>query len=159
MADPVVETIAQIVKQRLDALKSAGFEILASDVIRPIRETEYSPQDSLIVLVQGDEEINDELSCPGNPPAIARDQTFEIHCYIMLSEDSTVILNKRANDFHADVIKAITAVNNWHNFNGNAINARFGPCQSLDRDGGPDGLNIPLVVTYRTDENDPYTAR
>ena len=60
----------------------------------------------------------------------------------------------------AEIVKAIVDDSEtWHTFNDNALNATFGPQQTAVSDGGYDGIAIPLVVTYRVVEGDPYTAR
>ena len=59
----------------------------------------------------------------------------------------------------AEIHKAIRTDAVWHNFDGNAINADFGAQQTATSDGGYDGIAIPLMVTYRISEGDPYTVR
>ena len=57
-------------------------------------------------------------------------------------------------------MKAVTAYSAWWNFGGLAINAAF---ESIEKyiadDGGANGVLVPLRVTYRVSETDPYTAR
>ena len=47
---------------------------------------------------------------------------------------------------------------NWQNFDGLAINARFDPPKTINGTEA-DGALLTFYVTYRTAENDPYTQR
>lgn len=60
----------------------------------------------------------------------------------------------------AEIHKAI--VNDaatWHTFGDLAINADLGAQQTVVSDGGYDGIAVPLAVTFRVTEGDPYTVR
>ncbi len=112
------------------------------------------------MLTQGSEEIIEELSCPGNPAALARKQTFHIRCHLMTDELSNEPIDTTINKFAADVVLCVTDdYNTWHTFDGNAIDAAWGTSEYINADGGLDGVNVPLYVTYRTDENNPYNLR
>lgn len=157
----VLENIAVALTERLEAMvDSDDYQTAVSSVKRLQRNGgEYTPEHLQILVRQGDDEIDDELSYPGNPPAICHRQTFNLRCHVMTSERDIDPVDSISNTFQADVIKCLTAGNNWYQFDGNAIDANIGAIEPINEDGGPDGLNIPIVIVYRVDENNPYNAR
>ena len=161
MAFPVVEQIADVIVTRLVALQNdINAEVAVSEVVRPTRFANYTPKDNQIVITQGDNERVPELDHPGNPPATARRQRFNIRLHVMPSEKDTTAVDEHVNLFAAEVMQAITTPQaTWHNFGALAIDAEFDSHEPIDSDGSFDGVNIPLLVTYRTSENDPYTVR
>jgi len=102
--------------------------------------------------------VND-LDCPGNPPSVAYMQTFLIRVHIAPSEKDTTPIELYEDVAEAEIHRAIRNDDTWYTFNENAINADFGPQQTATSDGGYDGIAIPLMVTYRVAEGDPYTVR
>ena len=157
----VVETIALELKSRLDAMVGSGaYSTQVSEVQRPKRFADFTPRHNQIVLTQGSLDRVAELDRPGNPPANAHRQTFNIHCHIMQDERSHETIDELLNAFHADVIKAVASGSStWHTFGGNAIDASWGSVQFVAADGGIDGLTIPLGVTFRVSEDDPTELR
>lgn len=155
----ILENIAVELERRLRLMVgNTDFNTNVYEVVRPTRLECYTPIHKQIVLTQGEEEIDEELSCPGNPPAIARRQKFNIRCHLMTDERATDAIDSDINAFASDVILAVTDdYNTWHTFDGNAIDAAWGTREMVNADGGIDGVNMPLYVTYRTNENDPYT--
>ena len=163
MADTVLEQITQEVYDRLDALTTAGLgEFTYSEVVRPtVRGGDFSPHHLQIVLTCGNLERQEDLDCPGNPPASAYRQTFNIRCRISPSESATESADYFSNIIHGDVVKALTnAGNQWYTFGGLAFDANFGTPEAVqDPDGSFDGIAILLDVTFRTDENNPFNVR
>lgn len=158
----VAEEIALVLKSRLEEMigDSLTYPTDVVEVIRPTRFGDFTPLDRQVVLVQGQPEIVPELSYPGNPPAVAYRQTYQIRCHIMGSERNPEVIDSVINQFHADVVKAIYADGNvWHTMDGNAVDAEWRSPEYVTADGGLDGVNVPLVVTYRTDEGDPTVVR
>jgi hypothetical protein len=157
----VLESIAVELLDRLAAMvDSDDYQTAVTSVLRlPRNGGEYTPEHLQIVMRQGDDEIDDEQSYPGNPPAIAHRQTFNLRCHVMTSKRDTDPVEATINTFAADVIKCITAPATWYQFDGKAINARIGPVEPINEDGGPDGFNLPISILYRVDENNPYNAR
>jgi hypothetical protein len=101
-----------------------------------------------------------ELDCPGNPPAVAFQQTFSIRVHIAPSEKDTTPVEVYEDVMEAEIHKAI--VNDaatWHTFGDLAINADIGAQQTVVSDGSYDGIAVPLAVTFRITEGDPYTVR
>lgn len=159
---PVVELIARELYTRLDAMTDydATYQTEVLEVVRPKRLGTHTPADMQIVLVFGNDEVMEELMCPGNPPAIARRQTFNIHCHVMNSETDDEPIDQVVQQFIADVKQAVCKPQaTWHTFDSNAIDAEWGDEEHITGEGGLDGVTLPLLVTYRTDENNPYNVR
>jgi len=164
MADSVAEKIATTLKTRLGLISTgSGYETTVSSVIRPTRLGGFHPDDYQIILNQGDIVKNDELSHPGNPPAQAWNYPFEIIGILRPSETSTLAIDKFKNTFWADIVKAITTSADstpWHTFGSQAINSTIGQVTDYRTDdGGEGGFQVDLLVTFRTDETNPYNVR
>lgn len=160
-ARPVIERIAQELYDRLNLL-SAGWSVHAavSEVIRPNRlGSNWSPRHLQIVLKNGESVRFPDLDCPGNPPAIARQQTFHIVCNIMPSEKDPTPIDEYVETMHGDVVRVICDPDLWYSFGGLAIDAEFGDPVYDSADGGMTSMDIPLLVTYRVSETDPWEVR
>lgn len=158
----VVEQIAQVIESRLLAMvgDAVAYPIDVLEVIRPTQFGNFTPSDRQIILTQGQEQQVPELSCPGNPPAVALDRVFNIRCHVMQSEATTDQIDQILNQFQCDVIKAIcTPASSWHNMGGNALMAQWGIAQPFTSTGGLEGVNLPLRVIYRVSEDDPTELR
>ncbi len=158
---PVVSRISDEIFARLQALVSGSVGAYSfADVVRPTKLATYTPQHGLIVLTRGEVSRVTELDCPGNPPAVAFQQTFSIRVHIAPSEKDTTPVEVYEDVMEAEIHKAI--VNDsatWHTFGDLAINADIGAQQTVVSDGSYDGIAVPLVVTFRVTEGDPYTVR
>lgn len=158
---PVVSRISDEIFARLQALVSGSAGAYSfANVVRPTKLATYTPQHGLIVLTRGEVSRVTELDCPGNPPAVAFQQTFSIRVHIAPSEKDTTPIEVYEDVMEAEIHKAI--VNDsatWHTFGELAMNADIGAQQTVVSDGGYDGMAIPLTVTYRVTEGDPYTVR
>jgi hypothetical protein len=156
---PVNERIAQILCDRLAGVQRAeGFNTDVTSVVRPGRTADTSPVDGMAVVDQDDEKPNDEYSLPGNPPIDAVDQTFDITLHVLKNEQQTAA-DRDINLARADVLKAIKCGPDWFRFNGQAVFARFDDPRNFRRVAGAFcGVQLRLIVTYRTPEGDPYTA-
>lgn len=161
MPEPISEQIAAKVKTRLELITTGnGYSLTASDVARPTRLGGFKPDDFLVLVNQGDIERNDELSHPGNPPATAWDMPFEIQAFLRTSEKSTVPVGTWKNRFWADIVKALNDDTAWYTWDGLAINSVIGTIEEItNTETGDSGVMVPLTVTFRTDETDPYTLR
>jgi hypothetical protein len=157
---PVLSRISDEIFARLQALTAGDTGAYSfKGVVRPTRIATYTPGHGLIVLTRGTVERITELDCPGNPPAIAWRQTFLIRVHIAPSERDTTPVDRHEEVIEAEIRKAIRVDADWHTFDGNAITADFGPTVMTTSDGGYDGIAIPVIVTYRVAEDDPYTVR
>jgi hypothetical protein len=158
---PVVSRISDEIFARLQALVSGSAGAYSfANVVRPTKLATYTPQHGLIVLTRGEVSRVTELDCPGNPPAVAFQQTFSIRVHIAPSEKDTTPVEVYEDVMEAEIHKAIVSdAATWHTFGDLAINADLGAQQTVVFDGGYDGIAIPLTVTYRVTEGDPYTVR
>jgi hypothetical protein len=146
--------------ERLQSLVSGGsgtYEFPA--VIRPTKLSTHAPQHGLIVLTRGEFARVPDLDCPGNPPAIAYQQAFLIRVHIAPSERDPTPIEVYEDIIEAEILKAVRTDHNWHTFDGNAMNAMFQAGMTDAPDGGYEGIAIPVQVTYRIAEGDPYTSR
>lgn len=157
---PIVTKISDEIVARLETLITEQNDAFTfREVVRPTKLATYTPEHGLIVLTRGDVARVTDLDCPGNPPAIAYQQTFLIRVHIAPSEKDATPIEMYEDVAEAAIIKAIRTSGTWHQFAGNAINADFGPQQTSTSDGGYDGIAVPLIVTYRVSEGDPYQVR
>lgn len=163
---PVPERIAIEIVSRLEAIAECdGYTFTVNEVRRLNRLAENStPANHTIWVIQGDNTYNEELTHEGNPPAIAYDLQFNIHCFVRESDSDQAPYSTECNHMAAAVRKAITtpeeSPSTWYTFDGNAIIADWGSEEPmLSPEGAQSGVTIPLTVTYRISENDPFTAR
>jgi len=157
---PIVSKISDEIFARLVELVAVPNDTFTfRDVVRPTKLATYMPEHGLIVLTRGEVIRVTDLDCPGNPPAIAWQQTFLIRVHIAPSEKDHTPIERFEDVAEAEIVKAIRTDGTWHTFDGNAINADFGPVVTTSSDGGYDGIAVPLNVVYRVVEGDPYTAR
>lgn len=158
---PVVSRISDEIFARLQALVSGSAGAYSFvGVVRPTKIATYTPQHGLIVLTRGEVSRVSEIDCPGNPPAIGYRQTFLIRVHIAPSERDETPVEVYEDVMEAEIYRAIvTDFATWHTFGDLAINADLGAQQTVVSDGGYDGIAIPLTVTYRVTEGDPYTVR
>lgn len=157
---PVVSRISDEIVRRLEALVSgSGGPYTFSGVVRPTKIATYTPQHLLIVVTRGEVARVPELDCIGNPPAVCMRQTFLIRVHIAPSERDTTPVELYEDIAEAEIHKALKTDDTWHTFDSNAINAECGESVTTVSDGGYDGMAVPLIVTYRFSEGDPYTVR
>ena len=158
---PVVSRISDEIFARLQVLVSGSAGAYSfADVVRPTKIATYTPQHGLIVLTRGQVARVQELDCPGNPPAVGMQQTFLIRVHIAPSEKDATPVEVYEDVMESEIHKAIVDdPATWHTFGELAINADLGAQQTVVSDGGYDGMAIPLTVTYRVTEGDPYTVR
>lgn len=162
----VIEKIAVEIMRRLERISiDNGYVFTPYAVTRPKRQAEdLSPEDGNIQLTQKDSVRNEDMSHPGNPPAIAYDVEFEINCFVRTSDFEDSDYDTIQNDRCCQVVKAITNEaedpNRWYTFDDNAIIADFGSFRPYPQsDGNHNGITIPLMVTYRVSENNHYQVR
>lgn len=165
-ARPISERIASALFDRLRLL-SAGYsdQLAFTNVVRPLRNEVATPQHLQIVLTQDAPQINAELSCPGNPPATCYELLFHINCRVMPSENDTTPVDEYINTMAAEVVRVVcdeTMIEDssqWHTFGDIAVNAEWQAHENIDGDGSYDGVDVPILVTYRVSENNPFEVR
>ena len=160
MAVPVAQRISDRVFNRLQRLTVSGFNVDVSEVLRlPRNSDDFTIKHNQIVLTE-ELDISEELSHPGNPPATAWVLTFHVRCFVMPSEKDPTGLDELLHYFAADVRKVLTTDDQpWHTWGGLAINSTFQTPERISPSGGAGGVVVPMLVTFRTDEDDPYTVR
>lgn len=163
MTDPIPERIAAVIVTRLEAITvTNGYAFNVAGVIRPDRQARsYTPKNNLLLLEQGDSVPAPELDIPGNPPAIAEILTFQIYGINRVGDRAATARSVGDNTLEACIKKAIVAgTTAWYHFTSLALNAAFGVTQPFaSQSGDHAGIMVPLIVTYRYSELDPYTVR
>jgi hypothetical protein len=164
--ETVIERIAVEIVRRLEAITvDGGYSFNVAGVVRPDRlGREVNPKDRLIVVYQGESQYNEAQSRPGNPPAIAYDTTFSIVCFSRESDRLNTEVASSTNEILAAARKAIvteaTSPSVWYTMASNAIICNWGSVSPFSAgDTAHAGGIIPLIVTHRESENDPYVAR
>lgn len=157
----VVESIASTLYARLQTLvNNTIYNTKVTEVIRPRRLEDRTIRDRQIIMMDGQYERVPELDHEGNPPAEAWRVTFNLYCHVQNDERKCEPIDKVVHNFAADVKKAVCAVDSrWHTFGEKAIDAVWQSLEPLSADGGFDGVNVPISITYRIDEDDPYAVR
>lgn len=159
----ISELVALEIVDRLEQITIANgyaFDVASVDRV-PRNARDWTPRHLSIVVEQDDEERNEELSHAGNPPAIAYDATYNIHVFVRESDKATAPANQMENAMVAAVKQAVTDDGvDWHTFDDNAIDGQFGSIRPyLSSEGDHAGATVPLVVTYRVSETNPYESR
>lgn len=161
-ARPIVTRIGDVLFKRLERLK-AQLTIYAPfvEVLRPTRLGGYTPKHLQIVMTDGACERVPELDCPGNPPAIAWRQTWNIRCHVMPSEKDPTPSAEYCNVQHAAVVQAVVndGGSRWWTFNELALDAEWESPEPIAADGSFVGVNVPLSVTFRVEEGNAYEVR
>lgn len=163
MAYPVVEQIAQKLFGRLELVTVANGYDYDATVKRPTRFGGWKALDKEIVMVQGEESMDEENTTVGNPVSVARWQEFQVGVVAINSEFDTDPVETIANCRAAQVMVAIAtpedAGEDWVKWDGLAIDTDWLPMTDfIDQGGSIVGQVIHINVLYRTPENDPYTV-
>jgi hypothetical protein len=159
---PIPERIAQEITERLEEIQIVNsFDFDVVDVIRPDRlARNWTPKNYRILLVQGTEDRLPELDHEGNPPAICWQVEYQIKMFLRdldKSETAHAVSEDRAA---ANIRKAITNKSDWYTMNDVALFSEFGSTEPfLSNEGDHQGISIPLTVTYRASETDPFEVR
>lgn len=152
MTEPVVEQIMSAVRTRMNAAFDEAY--------RSTRLATWQPKDWVLNIHQGTLSPNPEVSCPGNPPAQGYDLEAIVAGIVKPSDDDTTPIDTFRNRMAADIVKAATDATLWHQWGGIAINTTIGTAeQYTDENGGVSGVMVRFTITFRTNENDPYTVR
>ncbi len=77
----------------------------------------------------------------------------------MPSEHDPTPIDEYAETMHGDIVRVICDPNLWYSFGGLAVDAEFGDPSYDSGDGSYFGMDIPIVVTYRVSEDDPWEVR
>lgn len=157
---PVPERIADVIEARLQKIVAGGSIYVAGyEVVRPTRNGNFTPQDNQLILVQDEIEMVSDLMCPGNPPATAYRVTYNIYAHSLVSETEETPGDYFSNYLMAEIKKAIVDAPAWYHMDGLAIDSQFGSPALISNDGGVDGVNVPVTVTFRVTEGDMMEVR
>ena len=152
MAEPIVEQIMQAVRTRI----GEAFR----ETYRSAQLATWQPKDCVVHVHQGAITPNEEVSCPGNPPAQGYDLEAIVAGIVKPSDSDTTPIDTFRNRMAADIVKAATNATLWHQWGSLAINTTIGVAEPYtEESGGVSGVMVRFVITFRTDEDDPYTVR
>jgi len=163
MAELVSERIANTIVARLQNITTAnGYTFDVESVTRPnAKANDWRPRHHCIIMQQSSTSRIEELDCPGNPPAICYETTFNIFGFTLPSDHDTSAVAIEVNEMEAAMKKAVVDNSvHWVFMDGLSIFAEFGSSQPyISGEGDNQGLQLPLSVTYRVSELDPTEVR
>jgi len=151
VSEPVAERIMQAVRTRMAAYTSA---------YRSSHVATWQPKDLTIHVYQGEIVRNEEMGCPGNPPATAWDMTAIVAGIVKPSTTETTAVDTYKNRFWAEIVKAAPLADLWHTWGGLAYDTQVNDVEDYTSDdGSAAGVKVSMVIRFRTSENDPYAVR
>lgn len=151
MSEPVVEQIIANVRTRMAAYTSA---------YRSTKVATWQPKDLVIHVEQGEVTPRPELTCPGNPPAQAYDLAVIVSGISKPSDNDTTPIDRYRNRLSSEIIKAATNAARWHTWGELAIDTQLGSIEPhTTDDGSMPAVKVNMVITFRTDEDDPFQVR
>ena len=160
---PIPELIAIEIESRLNTiLLENNYSFDVSEVVRPNRRGEnWQYRHMGIGIRQVDSARVVALDCPGNPAAIAYAVLFLLTCVCKDSMNLDQPHATNANEMAAAAVQAITSDGlDWHTMNDVAINSEIGSLVPfVSPEGENSGVSVPVVVTYRVSENNPFEVR
>lgn len=158
MADPIIEQIAQVILERIGNVSAPAYNTTLVGVDR-WSHTGNKIEHLRAILIQESSGTPDDVK-EGNPPSRARTKRFRIPIPIQQPPGATQSDDQVANIATADVEKAICTTGNasfdWAQMDGLAINSELQEPVEI-QEVGYCGQQVIVDVTYRTQENDPYT--
>lgn len=156
MPYPIVEEIAQAIKTQLETVTEDNGYQQDVTVVRPTRLGGFVPSHLQIVLTQDDPTLLGDVE--GANSMKEWRQPFVANCLVRTSDANTEPVDTTINTLRADVEKALMSSESW--WNGLATDCRvLAPEQIVTADGEYEGVAIRFELDYRTDRDDPYTAR
>jgi hypothetical protein len=158
----IPERIALEIVERLELISlAASFDFDVVDVIRPDRTARnWTPKNFRILVVQGSEDRLPELDHEGNPPACAYQVEYQVKMFLRDLDKSETPHAVSENRAAGNIRKAITNSSDWYTFRDIALFAEFGSTEPfISNEGDHQGVSVPLTVTYRSSETDPFEVR
>lgn len=161
MTLPVIARIEEEIRVRLrDAIIDKSAEIGQVEIVRPGR---FVGNTASVVVQKVADKQSPTSDLPGNPPAIAYEALFNLHCLID-SAETEAEFSSQCEQAYSEIVSAITtplvSPVTWFRFGGLAMRAWFGDKRDLPTDSGKrGGITVPLYVLYRVSENDPTQVR
>lgn len=166
MTQPVIEKISDQIICRLENIQlknGYAFSVAAVNILERDSDT-WTPGPLEIIVDQTDETENEDVSYPGNPPAIAYDAEFMIHGYTKQLDRDSELSNESfgvtRHQMKAAIQKSLATpvAGDWTSFESNAVTSSM-TAKAKFEGPGHDGVSVSLLVTYRTNEADPFTKR
>lgn len=160
MAYPPEDIAVEVVARLGEITTANGYAFDAASVDRINRDSsDWTPSPYAIVVEQASETRNESHDRPGSPPAMAYEQTYEIHGFIRQSDRSTTPDATLENRMESAIKKAVAEnSSSWHQFDGSSYDANWGettPYESTEHA----GVTVRLIVRYRVSELDPEALR
>ena len=160
MADSILEQIAQDIQAAVNGITiELGFQqdlVCARPTRRDLVElstADHVPADRSVLLLQDDEEWEEALSSPGNPPRHAWRQRFALVCFVVESDESETAIDTAINRVKADVE---TKLMEDAQRSGLAVDTKLAGSVRFAPTPEQTGITVGIEVLYRVRENDPY---
>lgn len=153
MSDPPEELIAQNVKTTVEAVtEAAGYNQTVAEVHRLTSLEGFEPTNLHVVMLEDPPERDRESESAGSH---TWKKVFGLVLYVRPSDDDTSPIDTQINRFRADVAKAMMVdhTRGGYAFDTDILDAAV----VTDEDGRVQGHMLPVEVSYRYLETDPYT--
>jgi hypothetical protein len=154
---PIIERIARLFKTRLDLVVAGGTYRNTFTVVRPLPSVTVDWSHGKVLIEQSPAARLTQV-LEGNPPLNEYEQDFVITICIAPSEASTSPIDAECNFAAADAKLAIASSATWAQWNSLAEWTEH-TGTDIANDGELKLVKLTYTVTYRTADNDPYTAR
>lgn len=156
---PIVEQIARKILSRLEAVTTGNGYNQTFSAERPLRKGVQNLLGFRAFVTQAAEARMVAIE-QGNPGTVTWQQDYYVTILIAPPDDDTTPVDTVSNLAAADAETAITdsGSDEWSQFGGLALYAEQ-TGRDIVNDGNESNVRLTYSVTYRTPENDPYTAR
>lgn len=158
----VIGDILEVVAERVESVtEDNDYTYSINSVTRPTKPgAESLGHLDAVVKVSGDPVVNEALSSPGNPPRLAFDVTVLVAVVLIPDDNDATSFDEIAFQLGTEIQTAIMSPTDWHQFDGNAINAKMGALAAYrPGDDTPHGIGFEVTITYRVSENNLNTLR
>lgn len=158
MADPIIEQILQEVEARIAEITTVnGFnqDLNPVRLIRGDNDELSGLGNGDVVLLMLDVTPNEELSSHGNVGLMAWDMTVALAAFVVASDSSTTAIDTLINQVRADIEKKLMADPQRGDLAIDTIPAGASPWTDP---AGRTGIDVYMIVQFRTSLDDPYTG-
>ncbi len=152
MSTPVIELIALDIVARIGEITIVNLFNQDLTAIRSRREdwVDESPGDGKVLVWQEDEDRAPDEEQSHN--TTEWDQTFSLIANVIDSDSATTSIDIRLNQVKSDIRKKMREDPSR---GGNAIDTKMGTSRKVS-EGNLTGIEVEIMVRYRTQQNDPY---
>ena len=153
MSTPIIETIAEFIKDAINEITTGNGYNQTLTAIRPrrIHITESINQDLQVLVTQDSPAAATPVE---GTSAATWWQPFNIEAIAIDSDDAATAIETRLNQIASDIIKKIlideTCDSNAHHIEIRSVEISHGPEISV--------VKVVIAVLYRTAYGDPYTS-